>query len=966
MDLILCHLTADFDTLGAAVGLSRLHPGSRIVLAGDCHPTVRNFLALHRDEYALMERRSLSPGEIRSITVVDTQRRDRLGPLQTWLELGVPITVYDHHLGTDSDIPATEWRIEAVGAAATLVAEALQSSGITLTPIEATVMALGIHVDTGSLTFDQTTARDAAALTWLMEQGATPRVLSEYVEPGLSATLQDLLPEVLQQMHSKTIRGVSLAWVILGLKTRIGGLSSLLSRVMSVAESDIFLLATHYQQADGSVKLGLIGRSRSGGFSTAHLDAIDLGAIFRGLGGGGHPKAAAATINLPPPHPKFLNPTTVVPSGNQSQKDEVQKDEVQEHEGHDVYTMVTNILYQIETQLPPPPTAQTLMSSPVRTIQPHVTIGEAHRILLRYGHSGLSVVDNTGLLVGIISRRDLDIALHHNFSHAPVKGFMSTALKTITPDTPLPEIEDLMVTYDIGRLPVLDNTVLVGIVTRTDLLRQLHQDHTHPPTPPPSHSPTSSPPQRCPLPERMIQQLRDRLVPELWDLLQQVAAQADARGWQLYIVGGAVRDLLLAQPDSPLLLPDIDLVVDGYHRSHDSAAGVELAQGLCDRQPHARIQVHGRFQTAAIIWHNDPVLKSLCLDIATARTEFYPYPAANPEVEASSIRQDLYRRDFTINALSIRLTPPRIGELLDFFGGLIDLEQHQIRVLHANSFIEDPTRIFRAVRFTVRLGFSLEPQTRSYIEHAIASGIYQRIQTEMDTVPALQTRLRRELHYILDAPYWHSAIQLLSELNALQCIHADLHLTPELRWQLRRVHRWLKRFDPNQHHPHWLTLLEVLIAHLDDPAPQSIATKLQLPNDSIQRLSGLKCDRTRLMQALSGEKNGIIPIPNPKSQIPNPKSPSQIVPLLNPHDRSTLILMGATSDRPLRRIIWRYLTQWSLVKPPLDGNDLKALGYKPGKQFKVILEKLLAAKLDGQIQTGEEAKIFLTTTFPLV
>ena len=132
-----------------------------------------------------------------------------------------------------------------------------------------------------------------------------------------------------------------------------------------------------------------------------------------------------------------------------------------------------------------------------------------------------------------------------------------------------------------------------------------------------------------------------------------------------------------------------------------------MATALQKSYPAARLEVHGAFQTAALLWHNDQVLDSLWIDIATARTEFYAYPAANPEVEASSIRQDLYRRDFTINAMAVRLTEAQSGslQLLDFFGVGLDLRSHLIRVLLPNSFLEDPTRIFPALRFAVRLGF---------------------------------------------------------------------------------------------------------------------------------------------------------------------------------------------------------------------------------------------------------------------
>ena len=880
---------------------------------------MREFLALHRDEYALIEQRSVSPEEIRSLTVVDTQWRDRLGKAAEWLDLpGVEVVVYDHHLGAgdeadnqqstqaQGDIRADQMHLESVGSTATLIAERLQTEGISLNPIEATAMALGVHVDTGSLTFDHTTVRDAAALTWLMEQGASPRVISEYVEPGLSPQLQDLLPVAIESLSSTPVEGVTVAWVLLSVETYIPGLSSLTSQVMSLTESDVLLLAARYPVTDGEERLTVIGRSRGGTFGKAHLEQVNLGVLFREVGGGGHGKAAAVTLR-----------------------------------GVDPEQVLAELVERVKAQIPHPPTARELMSSPVRTVRPQTTIAEAHRILLRYGHSGLSVVDDGDRLVGIISRRDLDIALHHNFSHAPVKGFMTTNLKTIEPDTSLPEIESLMVTYDIGRLPVLDGEDLVGIVTRTDVLRQLHQEHLSASSLGRDRSST-----HCPLPLAMQNRLRDRLSPSLWTLLSEVATAAESRGWQLYLVGGAVRDLLLAEDSEDLRLEDIDLVVDGFHQAADDAAGVELAQVLQEHYSNVKLQVHGKFQTAALLWHNDPQLGSLWLDIATARTEFYPYPAANPEVEASSIRQDLYRRDFTINALAIRLTAPRPGELLDFFGGLLDLRNHQIRVLHTNSFIEDPTRIFRAVRFAVRLGFTIDPQTENHIHHAIASGVYRRMQEKVATLPALQTRLKRELKYILEAPYWQQAVQLLDRLNAFQCIHPSLKLTAELRHQLRLVARWLKRFDTEQQVEHWNVLLEVILADLEPEYRHVVSVHLQLAEDNIHRLTHLAKTEANI-----------------RTQLSQCDRPSKIAELLKSYDLQTLILVAVRCDRQQRPSIWHYLIHLASIKPPLDGNDLKQMGYKPGKQFRVMLDQLLAATLDGEVSDRASAEAFIRSRF---
>jgi len=954
MDLVLCHTTADFDSLGAAVGLCVLRPGSRIVLTGGCHPTVRDFLALHRDEYPLIERRSVNPQQIRSISIVDASQRDRLGKAAEWLDLPhlSEIAVFDHHLQADLDIPATVTQIEAVGATTTLIVEKLQAHSdreFRLQPSEATVMALGIHVDTGSLTFDGATARDARALAWLMEQGASLRVIAEYVEPGLSPQLQDLLKEALNNLRSETLHGYKVAWVLLSTEAFVPGLSALASRLLDLTETDALLLGNVYKfsendnnrniaQSPVSNRLTIIGRSR--------IDNTNLSELFKPLGGGGHASAASlATRDVDPE------------------------------------LTLNQLADALKAQIPHPPTARELMSSPVRSIRPETSVGEAHRILLRYGHSGLSVVDTGDRLAGIISRRDIDIALHHGFSHAPVKGYMTPQLKTIAPDTLLPEIEALMVTYDIGRLPVLENGQLVGIVTRTDVLRELHQQKGR-------DRGSSAQLSHRHQPESVEQLLRSGISAELWQLLSIAANIARERGWQLYLVGGAVRDLLLATDDK-LALTDIDLVVDGNCGSDDSGAGVELASALQKLYPNSRLDIHGQFQTAALLWNKDSAFGSLWVDIATARTEFYAYPAANPEVEASSIRQDLYRRDFTINALAVRLGVPRSGELLDFFGGLQDLEAQQIRVLHANSFIEDPTRIYRAVRFAVRLGFAIEPQTEGYIRHAVESGIYYRIQGENGRVPALETRLKSELKYILQAPYWKVALQMLGDLQALRCIHPTLELDRELWRQLRLLDRCLqqrkkstppyppqggkfrkkeeKAIIPNSQFPipnsqfpipndqfpiinipDWQMRLEVLIAYLAPGYRDKVAANLQLPADSIKRLQHLEAGKKQLAEHL------------PKCELP-----SQLVLLLRNYELPVLIAIALQSPRSVRRQIWEYLTKWANVEPPLNGNDLKALGYKPGPGFKRMLDDLLAATLDGDLGDRTDANSFLAQRYPL-
>ncbi|KPQ32494.1 MAG: tRNA nucleotidyltransferase (CCA-adding enzyme) [Phormidesmis priestleyi Ana] len=898
---------------------------------------------------------------MRSLTLVDASQRDRFAPVTDWFEQAeqtrLPIIIYDHHMpsevesstedsietpskpniapAVETDFPTAEAHIEAVGAATTLVAEALQQQGITITPFEATVMALGIHSDTGSLTFEQSTPRDAQALAWLMAQGANQQVIAEHNATGLSSQLQALLSRSLKIVETERVRGHHLGWIELETPGFVPGLSSLAEQLLPLLGLDTLLLCASYRPHPLKrqlCKAVVIGRSRTHPFMSD--TSINLRPIFEAIGGGGHAQAASAVIR--------------------AEITEVTQEDDKNSCKAAFQTVISEMLEKVRSQIPAPITAKTLMSSPVRTILPTTSVDEAQRILLRYGHAGLCVVNDQAELVGIISRRDIDITLRHGLGHAPVKGCMSTSLKSIETETPIDQIQDLMRTYDIGRLPVLTSGKLVGIVTRTDLLRQIQQtsQDTQSPCKQPDSPQTS--PIRPPAPTELYQQLKARIA-EIWPALLLIANIAEQKGWSLYLVGGAVRDLLLSQLPAPQRqshpLTDIDLVVDGA----GEGAGVALAKAVQAQYHEVSIQIHGQFQTAALVWHpsdtdNQNDAKPLLIDIATARTEFYPYPAANPEVEASTIRQDLYRRDFTINAMAIKLsgTP---GLLLDYFGGWIDLQKSHVRVLHANSFIEDPTRIFRAVRFAVRLGFTLDPQTEQFIGYAISSGIYEQVLSSASKTPALQTRLKAELKYLLSAEQWEASLTKIARLGALACLHRSLEMTPSLWRQLRRMNRWLNRFG-NDHlanmPPRWLMLLELIIAQLDPDLRDRTAANLDLDTQSQQRLKHLNQWEEDLLKKL------------PKTQ-----RPSQIYNLLNKYNQAELLLMSDRHPYTLGPQIWRYIMQLFCLPLPINGDTLKQLGYSPGPQFGNILKDVRRLTLDGELATAQDAESYILTHYPV-
>ncbi|MEM8501780.1 MAG: CCA tRNA nucleotidyltransferase [Cyanobacteria bacterium P01_D01_bin.1] len=460
--------------------------------------------------------------------------------------------------------------------------------------------------------------------------------------------------------------------------------------------------------------------------------------------------------------------------------------------------------------------------------------------------------------------------------------------------------------------------------------------------------------------DELYQQLAGR-VPEVWPVLMLIAKAAEQRGWSLYIVGGAVRDLLLGMLGDTRPLTDIDLVVEGCQTESATTiegAGVVLAEAIRTEYTQVEVQVHGQFQTAVLTW------QSWQIDIATARTEYYPYPAANPEVESSDIRRDLYRRDFTVNAIALRLTDQLMGQLtgtspgqlIDLFGGWSDLRQCLVRVLHENSFIDDPTRIFRGVRFAVRLGFDLEAQTEQLIRTAVNSGVYDKSRTQHEKVPALQSRLRAELKYLFEEAGWEKSLVQLGNLGALVCIDSQLAITSDLLRQLRRMDRWLRKFDAGQ--PRWLLLLELLLAQLEvDRASQSAQT-LNLGSQSQYRLRHIHAWESHLevhlgfrLGKLSGQSQLVI-------------RPSQVFELLRSHSRAELLLMAARHPRTIGPFIWQYITRLADVPTLINGATLKRLGYPPGPRFKEILTDIHRQQLDGKLATADSAEQYVLTYHP--
>lgn len=409
--------------------------------------------------------------------------------------------------------------------------------------------------------------------------------------------------------------------------------------------------------------------------------------------------------------------------------------------------------------------------------------------------------------------------------------------------------------------------------------------------------------------------LKNRLSAHLFSRLREVGELAEQHHVCVYAVGGFVRDLLLGIPNL-----DVDLVVEGN--------GVAFARTFA-RRHDARVTVHERFGTAAVILGD-----GVKLDFATARTESYAYPTALPTVEPSSIEKDLYRRDFTINALALRLNTRRFGELVDFYGGQQDLQDQSIRVLHRLSFIEDPTRVFRAIRFEQRLEFRLDTETATLIKDAVTRKLVHRLS---------KARLSNEMIHLLSEREPRKALARLADFNLLQVLHPKLKWSPQLARRLKAVEdaiAWYARLALDRPMHQWVVYSLALLDSLPKPAVQEALSRVKFPGRQTKQMLRVAQEGDRVLRTLNQRAK-----------------PSEVFRLLHDLPDETLIFLRAkTQSRIGKRNLSAFLTTYVHATSLLNGKDLKAMGLKPGPVYQKVLDRLLDARLNGEVTTNADER----------
>lgn len=548
--------------------------------------------------------------------------------------------------------------------------------------------------------------------------------------------------------------------------------------------------------------------------------------------------------------------------------------------------------------------AEEFMSAPPIGILADRPIEEAILAMNRYAINSLVVWGANGELVGLFSRMIAERALYHGLHGARVSDFMLTDFEKIQPDTPIEEVGELLLRTGQRLLPVVKNSHLLGVVTRKDYLKEMLRKH-------------KEKPQGLQLQgsgKKSKPQLAKRLPEVLKNLFKDIGLLSEELGMPAYAVGGFVRDLFLGIPTL-----DVDIVVVGD--------GLGFARELASRLG-SKMRVHKAFGTASVFIRSD-----IKLDIATARIESYDYPGAWPKVAQSTLKQDLARRDFTVNTLALDLRPDRFLELVDFYGGLVDLKHRLLRVLHNLSFVEDPTRAFRAYRFAVRLEFKLSKETQRLIKKAIELGLIGKLEGP---------RILKELGLIaLEG----KAVEIVERLGAeglLRAVMPELDLTVDKRHILQglgEVLVWHAYSFPGS----TLNTLGLILAILlwgEGPSARALA---------FQRLKAPLALSKFIEEALESSKDILSRLEEAD------ESATEIDRILKGSSIEVLLLvMALAKSKKVRESVSRYLLVFSKISPELRGRDLLALGFSPSPLIGEILEALRQERLSERLSSKED------------
>jgi tRNA nucleotidyltransferase (CCA-adding enzyme) len=874
MDVITTHINADFDCLGAMVAAKKIYPDAMMVFSGSQEKSMRDFF-LKSTGYAFNFTRlkDIDLNAVTRLILVDCQHASRIGRFKEILtKPGLEIHIYDHHPDTAGNIVAQGGEVRPSGSSTTILTSLLRQRGITVSPIEATLMMLGIYEDTGSLTFPTTTVEDFQAAAWLLEQGAHLNTVADFITQELTAEQVSLLNDLLKSLKTTSLNGVDISIAQAAVDYYIGDIAVLAHMMRDMEGLEALFLVVGMGN-----RVCLVARSR--------LPEVPVGEILREFGGGGHATAASATV-------KDLT----------------------------VIQVLEKLDQVLRRKVNPQRLAGDIMSSPVKTLPAATSIAAARDLLTRYNVNAMPVLDDERM-VGIISRRIVEKAIYHSLGQLPVTEYMHTEFMRAAPDTPIAAIKDYCLAQNQRLVPVFADEELVGVVTRTDLLRYMYSGDTL------YDLARESTPVRS---KEIVRQMRNSLSPRILEVLRELGAVGEELSLPVYAVGGFVRDLLLGQENL-----DIDVTVEGD--------GITFAEIFAARYG-SRVKSHQKFGTAVIVFPD-----GLKVDVASTRFEYYDSPGALPTVERSSLKMDLYRRDFTINTLAIRLNASDFGLLVDYFGAQRDLRERTIKVLHNLSFVEDPTRVFRAVRFEQRLGFHISAHSESLIKNAVKMNFLDKLGGK---------RLLSELIHIFNEREPHRAVERMASLGLFRFIHPELSLGQEERLLLdetSKIVSWYDLLFLEKAYARWVVYFLAISCKLDDDQFLGVCTRLAVSEHYRQQLSE---HRHRALQTLDvmEKRLGIAR---------QPVRPDEIYHWLVELPVEVLLhMMARTRHETVKKQLSLFFTKLRTEHCLINGHDLLELGVMPGPAIGQLLDQVLSARLNGELHSREDELDYVKRLLP--
>ncbi len=857
-ELIATHTNTDFDGFAAMVAVHKLYPEAYICLGGAVNRNVREFQALYADLVPVVDPVDVEHASVRRLILVDTVHPSRIGDLgDLCVAPGVEVVAFDHHT-RESDVPSCVRRELLVssrdGSLVTLLVHIIAERGIPVSPFEATVFALGIHEDTGSLAFSTTTARDAQAMALCMQQGADTALIEKWLTNVLSPAQRHTLARALEAAEELPIEEAVVLVAAFEQDVYVEGVSIVAHRMMDLTGCDACFLLVEMED-----RVFATGRSRGG--------RVDVARVLAAVGGGGHAAAASAVV-------KDLS----------------------------LEEAVAEITAAVPGAVAPVRRARDVVEDGFPMVDLSTSVDEAAILCRQEGLSGVVIVD-ANRLIGRVALVDLERASAHGLGHAPVKAVMTSRITVVEADTPLERVAERIAEDEVGWALVVEHMGdgevrtrdILGIVTRRAVAGE----------PGNGGEPEAGAPVVANLAGRLAELGRE-------DLLRHIqAVAASVRG--VYLVGGAVRDILLGEPNF-----DVDLAVEGD--------GVAFAQDLA-RRLKGHVRPHLKFGTAVVVFDDAPRGRQH-VDVASTRTESYAFPAALPKVEHAGIRSDLARRDFTINALAVSLKPESYGDLLDYFGGVDDLEGRRIVVLHNLSFIEDPTRILRAIRYENRYGLRMDEHTLNLARSCC----------DMDLVGDLSSaRLREELVALVDEQRVDFSLQRLEELGLAPSIHARLNTTPSVRADIQASDLLREAHGLQKEVPRWRLRLVWLLRDLGPEEITEWAIRMRIRQRDADVLQRAFVVAERLLDRLG-----------------RGPSEAELYELAHPEPLEAVLAAMVVDKGAAAARLARYLDVSRHTRLEIGGGDLLAMGVTPSPRMGAVLHSVLALKLNGVVETRED------------